>query len=357
MVGISIAAALLLSGCSSSNGNVGTAGASATQNDPTIKLVKTHSFITDYPDTTLETIINKFISSPEWSISSSDNADTVTVKGKAKNLDKDFTLAITVQDDPEDPDMCSIEVVQFSLGNFCIYSDSAWTNMEQLYTAYANGDSDLTELDRYYMLSFSDELISGFEWADIPAVYNMNNGGQSLVGTIKNASYGDTYARVVFNVYDNSGNEYTTSAETSSIKTGDTWTFAAPLPISYDQVSKWSFGKLSTSVYDESDFEEVTVQSLFDALHANAMRAETYYQDRLVKLSGYISTIDSDGKYFSLTGTDSAWELNSVLCTFTDDSQRQSFMSKNKGDYITVWAKITSIGEIVGYYADVIAID
>ena len=50
------------------------------------------------------------------------------------------------------------------------------------------------------------------------------------------------------------------------------------------------------------------VVDLLDELNSNALRAEQKHQDEYVEIVGYISVIDSDGKYISV-GTDKIGEI------------------------------------------------
>lgn len=101
------------------------------------------------------------------------------------------------------------------------------------------------------------------------------------------------------------------------------------------------------------------VTELFDALSANALKAEQTYLDQYVELYGYLSTIDSDGKYISISADPEDWDylLQSIHCTITSPSQLEQIIEMNTGDQITVRGKITDIGEILGYMLDIDSIN
>lgn len=100
-----------------------------------------------------------------------------------------------------------------------------------------------------------------------------------------------------------------------------------------------------------------TVKELYDELDSNALRAEQTYQDAYIKLTGYLSGIDSDGSYISLVGSKDTFDFEFVHCSITDDSQIDKIISYDKGDSIVIYGKITSIGEVLGYSLDIIDIE
>lgn len=104
-------------------------------------------------------------------------------------------------------------------------------------------------------------------------------------------------------------------------------------------------------------YQSVTVKQLFEELEANALRAEKTYQDAYVAVTGKLSTIDSDGSYITIIASNDEWGFESVHCSITDDSQMDKIINFNKGDKITVYGQITTIGEIIGYGLDITDIE
>ena len=104
-------------------------------------------------------------------------------------------------------------------------------------------------------------------------------------------------------------------------------------------------------------YQSVTVKQLFDELEANALRAEKTYQDAYVAVTGKLSTIDSDGSYITIIASNDEWGFESVHCSITDDNQMDKIINFNKGDKITVYGQITTIGEIIGYGLDITDIE
>lgn len=94
------------------------------------------------------------------------------------------------------------------------------------------------------------------------------------------------------------------------------------------------------------------VTELFDALKDNALKAKNTYEGQYVELTGYLETIDSDGKYISLGAdpNDLEYLLQSVHCTLKKGSdQFEQVMELKKGDKIIIKGKISDVGEVLGY--------
>lgn len=101
----------------------------------------------------------------------------------------------------------------------------------------------------------------------------------------------------------------------------------------------------------EPEIEYITcdIKEMYETLNANAMRAESIYQDMFVQITGAIDVIDSDGEYFTIRSPDERYSWDTIHCSFENNAQRDIFMDKNVGDIVVVYGKITSIGEILGY--------
>lgn len=101
------------------------------------------------------------------------------------------------------------------------------------------------------------------------------------------------------------------------------------------------------------EYQSVNISDLISTLKANALKAEKTYQDAYVEITGYLSNIDSDGDYVSITATKDAWDFDTVQCYITDDAQLDIVLEKSVGDEVTIKGQITSIGEILGYSLDI----
>lgn len=109
--------------------------------------------------------------------------------------------------------------------------------------------------------------------------------------------------------------------------------------------------------FDDITYQYIDLQSLFNELDANALRAEKTYQDKYVEFSGYIGSFDSDGRYISVRATNDEWDFASILCNFTDDSQVNYALNLNVGDKIIIKGQITTIGEILGCVMEIHSIN
>ena len=101
------------------------------------------------------------------------------------------------------------------------------------------------------------------------------------------------------------------------------------------------------------------VTELFDALSTNAMKAQSDFKDQYVEIEGYLSVIDSDGKYIGVGASpdDYAYFLQNIQCYLKTDEQKQQIMGIDSGSHITVRGKITSVGEVLGYSMNIDSIN
>ena len=112
--------------------------------------------------------------------------------------------------------------------------------------------------------------------------------------------------------------------------------------------------QISTSVTEEVQYEQVDLQTMFDDLDANAMKAESKYQKKYVEFVADIASFDSDGKYIAVEPVGaSEWNLITATCYIKNDTQKAFLIEKNVGDTITIKGKVKSIGELLGYSFDI----
>lgn len=108
------------------------------------------------------------------------------------------------------------------------------------------------------------------------------------------------------------------------------------------------------------EYTAYDVTELFDALKDNALKAQNTYIGQYVELTGYLGTIDSNGKYIGLEANPDNWDylLQNVHCTLKKGSgQLEQVMELKQGEKITVRGKITTVGEVLGYSLDVDSIN
>jgi uncharacterized membrane protein YvbJ len=92
----------------------------------------------------------------------------------------------------------------------------------------------------------------------------------------------------------------------------------------------------------------VTTDKLIDDLRDNALKASGTYKDQHVELTGKLSNIDSNGKYFSLSKLSDEFSFDSILCRI-DENHLDTVMNFTMGQNVTVTGKITDVGEVMGY--------
>ncbi|MBQ3114797.1 MAG: zinc ribbon domain-containing protein [Clostridia bacterium] len=105
---------------------------------------------------------------------------------------------------------------------------------------------------------------------------------------------------------------------------------------------------------EEITYEVVDLQTMFDELDSNAMKAEANYQKKNVEFECKIKSFDSDGSYISVEPVGaSEWNFVSAMCYIKNDTQKEFLIQKNVGDIITIKGQVKSIGEVVGYSIDI----
>lgn len=105
---------------------------------------------------------------------------------------------------------------------------------------------------------------------------------------------------------------------------------------------------------EEIVYEIVDLQTMFDDLSKNAMKAETQYQKKYVEFECKISNFDSDGSYISVEPIDaSEWNFTTAMCYIKNSTQKEFLVQKNVGDSITIKGRVKSIGEVFGYSIDI----
>lgn len=103
------------------------------------------------------------------------------------------------------------------------------------------------------------------------------------------------------------------------------------------------------------NYAHYNVTELFDAVDKNAAKAQSDFKSQYVEIEGYLSTIDSDGKYISVGADPNDYDylLRSVHCDIKSEEQLQIIMNMSSGDPIVVRGKITDVGEVLGYYLNI----
>lgn len=105
---------------------------------------------------------------------------------------------------------------------------------------------------------------------------------------------------------------------------------------------------------EEIAYEVVDLQTMFDDLKNNAMKAENNYNNKYVEFECKIASFDSDGSYISVEPVNAdEWNFTTAMCYIKNDAQKEFLLQKNEGDIINIKGKIKSIGEVMGYSLDI----
>lgn len=117
--------------------------------------------------------------------------------------------------------------------------------------------------------------------------------------------------------------------------------------------------KQPSSTEQPISYTHYDVTELFDALKSNAMKAQSDFKGQYVEIEGYLSVIDSDGKYISVGAAPDnyTYVLQSVHCNIKNDAQKQQIMEIGTESPITVRGKIISVGEVLGFSMNIDSIN
>lgn len=99
----------------------------------------------------------------------------------------------------------------------------------------------------------------------------------------------------------------------------------------------------------EIEYTEYTVDELIKDLNKNAASAKDKYDGQHVELTGKLSSVDSDGRYFGIKPSETGIWFENVTCYIKKKDQEERLKEMEVGDTITVKGKITDVGEILGY--------
>ena len=108
----------------------------------------------------------------------------------------------------------------------------------------------------------------------------------------------------------------------------------------------------TTTVQEPISYSVVSVADMIDNLNTNALKAEKTYNGQYLEVTGRLGNIDSNGSYITLYGGD--FDFTGVQCYIQNDEQLNFVMDMVEDNTYTVRVKITDVGEILGYQADII---
>ena len=92
----------------------------------------------------------------------------------------------------------------------------------------------------------------------------------------------------------------------------------------------------------------VTADKLVADLKGNPLNASETYKGKYIEVTGQLASIDSDGKYFSISPMNDDFSFTNILCNITPEQKAtvSKFTSKQK---LTVTGTMTNVGEVLGY--------
>ena len=136
-----------------------------------------------------------------------------------------------------------------------------------------------------------------------------------------------------------------------------------PEPIVYRTPIVESAGASSQSSVDSgeeideqetAEYSSESLSKMIDMVEDYPIKAEEEYTGKYIQVSGYLDTVDSDGKYFTIVSDpDDFTLLDNIHWSMDKDSDVYDFIKDaKKGSYITVCGEITDVGETIYYMGD-----
>lgn len=100
------------------------------------------------------------------------------------------------------------------------------------------------------------------------------------------------------------------------------------------------------------EYAEADIDILLNDAKNNAAKANKDYKGKYVKIvNGDVFNIESNARYIQIEGSD-PYTLIHVTCTPKNDQVKNAMINLSKGQMVTVYGKITDVGEILGYSLD-----
>lgn len=103
-----------------------------------------------------------------------------------------------------------------------------------------------------------------------------------------------------------------------------------------------------------AEYSSESLSKMIDMVEDYPIKAEEEYTGKYIQVSGYLDTVDSDGKYFTIVSDpDDFTFLNNIHWSMDKGSDVYDFIKDaKKGSYITVCGEITNVGETIYYMGD-----
>ena len=98
------------------------------------------------------------------------------------------------------------------------------------------------------------------------------------------------------------------------------------------------------------EYTQVDIDTLISDLKSNALKANQNYKGKYLQLTGYVDTIDAQGTYFTVKGTDE-WDFTNVQ-VFINKDQATQVANFEKGQSVILKVMVKDVGEVLGYSMD-----
>ena len=109
-------------------------------------------------------------------------------------------------------------------------------------------------------------------------------------------------------------------------------------------------------VEEVKEYVTCTAQDLVDALSQNALKASKTYKEQYIEVTGYFSTVDSSGDYFTIDAGSDDWSMTNIQC-FIDDDLVDKVAELTKEQPVTVKGYCSDVGEFMGYTIQVESVE
>lgn len=109
-----------------------------------------------------------------------------------------------------------------------------------------------------------------------------------------------------------------------------------------------------TDEQETAEYSSESLSKMIDMVEDYPIKAEEEYTGKYIQVSGYLDTVDSDGKYFTIVSDpDDFTLLDNIHWNMDKGSDVYNFIKDaKKGSYITVCGEITDVGETIYYMGD-----
>ena len=125
---------------------------------------------------------------------------------------------------------------------------------------------------------------------------------------------------------------------------------------SKDQGGKSAPSSSSSAKQEQArTYADDDINVLIREAKTNAAAANKNYKGKDVKIvGGILENIDSDLKYITINGTDRNYSFLHVRCSIKSKNKelQDAVLKLQKGQAVTVYGRITDVGDVMGYYLD-----